>query len=203
MTRPSAPDASRPYFVASKALTPRVRVVPARRRRDSRPRSQGKIVKRLLSPRAVGAFIFMALWLAVLPLPAHAALGAAASSASSDANHLSATQRAATPQSAGYTVSEMTTDSGTTVREYLGPNGVVFGVAWEGPTLPDLRVLLGSYFDRYAATQSANALRGARSPLGVSNSDLVVFSGGQLRAFSGRAYLPQAVPTGIDVNVIH
>jgi hypothetical protein len=29
-----------------------------------------------------------------------------------------------------------------------------------------------------------------------------VFSGGHLRAFAGHAYLPQAVPAGVDVNVI-
>jgi hypothetical protein len=36
----------------------------------------------------------------------------------------------------------------------------------------------------------------------VSGSELVVYSGGHLRAFSGYAYLPQALPAGVDPGVI-
>jgi hypothetical protein len=84
------------------------------------------------------------------------------------------------------------------VREYVASNGMVFGVAWEGPTLPDLKTVLGASFDEYVA---AGAKRRG-TPLAVSSSDLVVYSGGHLRAFSGHAYLPQAVPAGVDVGVI-
>ena len=45
-----------------------------------------------------------------------------------------------------YTVHEMRASTGTTVREYVSASGKVFGVAWEGPTLPDLRQVLGVYF---------------------------------------------------------
>jgi hypothetical protein len=108
-----------------------------------------------------------------------------------------ATARGATSKIA-YTVHLITLPSGTVVREYVAPNGIVFGVAWEGPTLPNLKAVLGEAFDQYAA---ATATRRA-TPLAVSNDALVVFSGGHLRAFAGYAYLPQALPAGVDASVI-
>ena len=64
-----------------------------------------------------------------------------------------------------YTVHEMQSSSGTAVREYVSSTGTVFAVAWQGPWLPDLRQLLGPYFDDYQrALQTASAgAEGARS----------------------------------------
>lgn len=132
-----------------------------------------------------------------LSFAAHAALGQNVSSVDADQTRLHAVARSATTRNA-YSVHLMTMPSGTLVREYVGRNGIVFGVAWQGPTLPDLKSMLGTSFDTYVA---ATAIRRG-TPLAVSSSDLVVFSGGHLRAFSGHAYLPQAVPVGVDVGVI-
>ncbi|WEY40511.1 DUF2844 domain-containing protein [Paraburkholderia sp. SUR17] len=129
--------------------------------------------------------------------PAHATLGESAISVNHDVASLRAVAQAAVVQAA-YTVHEITLASGTVVREYVAPGGIVFGVAWEGPTLPDLKAMLGAAFDQYVA---ANATRKA-TPLAVSNNDLVVYSGGHLRAFAGHAWLPRAVPAGVDVGVI-
>jgi hypothetical protein len=133
----------------------------------------------------------------VLSLPAQAALGQNVSTVGNDQVLMHATAHSASSQAA-YTVHLLTLPSGTEVREYVAPGGTVFGVAWAGPTLPDLKTTLGAAFDPYVA---ATATRRA-TPLVVSNGDLVVFSGGHLRAFAGHAYLPQAVPAGVDVNVI-
>lgn len=132
-----------------------------------------------------------------LSFAAHATLGQNVSTLDSDQARLHAIAHTATTQSA-YSVHLMTMPSGTLVREYVARNGMVFGVAWEGPTLPDLKSTLGASFDTYVAATASR--RG--TPLAVSNSDLVIFSGGHLRAFSGHAYLPQAVPAGVDVGVI-
>ena len=48
-----------------------------------------------------------------------------------------------------YTVHEMELPSGTIVREYVSPAGVVFGVAWQGPFMPDLRQLFGAYYEQF------------------------------------------------------
>lgn len=132
-----------------------------------------------------------------LSFSAHAALGQNATSIDSDQAQMHALTQPVTTQHA-YTVHLLSLPSGTLVREFTGANGVVFGVAWEGPTLPDLKALLGTSFDAYA---SATATRRA-TPLAVSTDSLVVYSGGHLRAFAGHAYLPQAVPTGVDAGVI-
>jgi hypothetical protein len=132
-----------------------------------------------------------------LSFGAYAALGQTVATVDSDQVRMHAVARTASTQSA-YSVHTMTLPSGTLVREYVAANGIVFGVAWEGPTLPDLKSLLGASFDQYVSAGAAR--RG--TPLAVSNSNLVVYSGGHLRAFSGYAYLPQAVPAGVDVGVI-
>jgi hypothetical protein len=132
-----------------------------------------------------------------LSFAAHATLGQNVSTVDGDQSRLRAVAHTSTTQSA-YSVHLMTLPSGTLVREYVARNGIVFGVAWEGPTLPDLKSILGTSFDVYVAATAKR--RG--TPLAVSSSDLVVYSGGHLRAFSGYAYLPQAVPAGVDVGVI-
>ncbi|WP_414719363.1 DUF2844 domain-containing protein [Trinickia sp.] len=128
---------------------------------------------------------------------AQATLGQRADSVAADATRLSAIAHASNVHAA-YTVHTITLPSGTVVREYAGADGIVFGVAWDGPTLPDLRTTLGAAFDRFTG---ASPTRGS-GPLAVSASDLVVYSSGHLRAFSGHAYLPQALPAGVDATIV-
>jgi hypothetical protein len=87
---------------------------------------------------------------------------------------------------------------GTVLREYAAPNGEVFAVTWRGPFVPNLKQLLGRYFDEYAA--AASARRSDHRHVDVRRSDLVVQAGGHMRAMIGRAYLPQAVPSGVSVG---
>ncbi|QGZ62994.1 DUF2844 domain-containing protein [Paraburkholderia acidisoli] len=109
--------------------------------------------------------------------------GAASSSASSNA----------------YSVQQTTLANGTVVREYLAPDGSVFGVAWNGQQMPDLSALLGTYFPQYVAGLKANRAAGrVRGPGVVEQSGLVVHSGGHMGAFSGQAWLPQALPAGVS-----
>lgn len=97
-----------------------------------------------------------------------------------------------------YAIHEIQTPAGTTVREYVSRQGMVFAIAWRGPLMPDLRQALGRYFDRYAA--AASAKRAGRRPVAIRESDLVVQSGGHMRSFSGRAYLPQLLPQGVTLE---
>ncbi|ACC70706.1 DUF2844 domain-containing protein [Paraburkholderia phymatum] len=89
---------------------------------------------------------------------------------------------------------------GTTIREYATCDGYVFAYAWQGPTMPDLARLLGRYAERYrakAATQlgAFGYLHASR----VDQPDIVVESGGQMRSYVGRAWLPAAVPSGFSL----
>lgn len=131
--------------------------------------------------------------------PAHAALGGSPDSVAADGSALRG-QLTSTAMVA-YDVQEI--DSGElAVREYVTRTGQVFAVTWQGPTMPDLQQLLGTYFGRF---QSAAAAAHASNPgihreLVVSQSDLVVVSTGRLRDFHGLAYLPALVPAGVSID---
>ncbi|WP_235914254.1 DUF2844 domain-containing protein [Rugamonas rivuli] len=100
-----------------------------------------------------------------------------------------------------YTVSQSTLDSGTVVREYMNAEGVVFAVSWNGPALPDLRTLLG---DKFAVLTSTAAKRpkAGHSQLAVEQQDVVIVSGGHMRAYAGHAWIPGTLPAGFDTSVI-
>lgn len=100
-----------------------------------------------------------------------------------------------------YTVSQSTLDSGTIVREYSDAAGVVFAVAWNGPTLPDLRTLLGDKFTTMASA-AAKRPKAGHSQLTVEQSDVVIVSNGHMRAFNGNAWIPSALPAGFDLSGI-
>ena len=62
-----------------------------------------------------------------------------------------------------YTVHVIQAANGTVVNEYESAEGNVFAVAWHGPFLPDMRQILGSYYDQYAqARQAQNGMRRGR-----------------------------------------
>lgn len=134
--------------------------------------------------------------LLIFARPAFAGLGENASSVLADQAHLQGTLRTKLAQS--YWVQEIQSASGITVREYVSASGKVFAVAWQGPWFPDLQQLLASYFTQFqqAAQAQANSQRGRR-PLFIQLPGLVVQSGGHVRAFSGRAYLPDQLPHGV------
>ena len=140
--------------------------------------------------------------------PARAALGGSPMPTPSDATTvtLSPTAHAASAAASGsgattaasYSVRSTTYSSGTRVREYVGADGNVFGIAWNGPRMPDLQALLGNYFPQYASgVQALKALRPGRGPVAVEQPDLVVHSGGHMGSFFGQAWLPSALPTGV------
>lgn len=141
---------------------------------------------------------------AILPLlvflaaPAAAALGGAEASIAADQAHMKATRRIVSAPL--YTVHEIQAASGTVVREYVSAQGQVFAVAWQGPLMPDLQQILGSYFADYQA--AARSKRARRGPLLVQQPGLVVQSGGHMRSFSGRAYIPELLPANVTVDEI-
>lgn len=137
------------------------------------------------------------LFAGVAASPVQAALGEPVASIETDRLQVGGTVRVL--PSAAYTVHELQAPSGTVVREYVSPAGIVFGVAWQGPSMPDLRQVLGTYFDRYVQAASK---RNARGPVAIEQPGLIVQSGGHMRAFVGRAYIPEALPAGVTVDAI-
>jgi hypothetical protein len=141
--------------------------------------------------------------LAIVMSPAVAALGQApskfvASPATPAAKLLSAAP--ATGISI-YRVQETLLENGTTVREYATPAGLVFAVAWQGPILPDLDVLLGNYFHSFKLETDQARLFGRRgAPVDMTRDGLVVRSNGRMRNFFGHAYVVDLVPAGVSIK---
>lgn len=127
-----------------------------------------------------------------------------ASAASSGMVTSSASSAAASSGASSYTVRTTTLGNNNVVREYISASGDVFGLAWSGPQMPNLSSLLGSYFPQYVeGVTNARKLRGGgHGPGVVQGSGLVVYSGGHMGAFSGQAYLPQALPAGVSASDI-
>ena len=101
----------------------------------------------------------------------------------------------ATSTGPNYTMRDTTLASGTRVREYVSNGGVVFAVSWEGPVMPDLKGLLGKYFDTMVA-ESTRSPKAGRSQIAVNLPEVAINSGGHMRAFEGSAWIPAALPAG-------
>src|SRR5208283_3196574 len=90
--------------------------------------------------------VLLSALLLALPLPAMAALGDNAASVLTDQAHMKGTLRSVDNRT--YVMHEITSTTGTVVREFVSPAGAVFGVAWEGQFPPDLQQLLGPYYEQ-------------------------------------------------------
>jgi hypothetical protein len=134
-------------------------------------------------------------------LTAHAALGGDIASVQADQIHMQGSVRMTSAE--GYTVQEIQGSNGIVVREYVSHAGKVFGVAWQGPWPPDLRQLLGSYFDQYEqALKTQRAGHIERGPMLINQPGLVVEMRGHPRSFFGHAYVPGMLPAGTHAEDI-
>jgi hypothetical protein len=138
----------------------------------------------------------MALFIAVVP--AWAALGQSEQSVVADQQNLGAHLHTAVLRD--YRVHEMSRPDGSKVREFVSPAGKVFGVAWQGPVMPNLSQVLGSYYAQYQAAPRSPRTR--RGPMRIQVGDLVVESSGHMRSFRGRAYLNSMMPANVTQEVI-
>ena len=100
-----------------------------------------------------------------------------------------------------FQVRTTTDDGGTTISYYSTPAGQIFAYTWQGPTMPDLKTLLGNFYDSWR--DGAASAQASTSPLHatrIAQPDVVVESGGQMRSYVGRAWLPGALPAGVSAD---
>jgi hypothetical protein len=134
-------------------------------------------------------------------LPAFAELGGYADSVETDRAAMKATLKVR--QAKTYAVHEITTPSKTVVREFVGSDGRVFGVAWQGPFLPDLSKILGSFHAQYAdAIRAEKRTYAGHRPVDIRQPRLVVQGGGHMLGHFGRAYVPDMIPEGVSTDAI-
>lgn len=142
----------------------------------------------------------------LLAAPAFAGLGEAPTAqAAAESSQAAGARSKAAPRSVapeGYTVNEIRTAAGGVITEYVSPAGVVFGVSWRSPIMPDLHKLLGAYFPTFEQAAVASRSSGRRGPLAIDSADLVLQSGGRMRDYQGRAYVPGLLPPNVAGEVI-
>lgn len=137
--------------------------------------------------------------LVLLASPAFAALGENAGSVQTDSAKIHAQARIIPAQF--FVIHEMRMATGTVVREFVSPEGIVFAVAWQGPFAPDFRQLLGSYFDAYMQAAQNPANRRGRG-LHIDTGEMVFESAGHMRFLAGRVYLRDKLPQGVPNDAV-
>jgi hypothetical protein len=147
------------------------------------------IIRRALAAGAVAGLLFQG-----LPQPARAALGGNADSVETDRVSMKGLTR---PAPAGALKKQaLQLPSGTVVTEYLNASGVVYAVTWQGPTLPNLRQVLGNYFANYQTAARTPVVR--HRVVRLDSPDVMIESTGKMRAFVGRAWVPALLPSGVS-----
>ncbi|MBU3556236.1 DUF2844 domain-containing protein [Polynucleobacter sp. Ross1-W9] len=125
----------------------------------------------------------------MLPSVSQAELGGNAASILSEQQEFNS--QLSNTQQGGVVVCTQTLPSGIVIQEYLSGNGTVFAVTWSGPALPNLQILLGSYFKDYLA-----AIKEARRSIYLNNENVIIQSSGMMGAFQGFAFLSKQAPAG-------
>lgn len=152
--------------------------------------------------RLAGSWVVLTIFMIALAAPSFAALGASSESIQADQLLFGASVR--TIQADAYVIHEMRLPYSTVVREYVSrSNTVVFGVSWQGPFMPDLKRLLGTYSYLYLeAARNRRENHAGYRLLNIRGPSLVLQSIGHMGAFSGRAYDPRLLPPGVSANAI-
>jgi hypothetical protein len=134
-------------------------------------------------------------------VPARASLGGDMASVRDDQTKLQGSLQSTAKDT--YTVHEIQAASGVVVREYIATSGAVFGVTWQGRVHPNLRQVLGAYYDQFVqAVQAHRAKHPGLGPVITQLNGLEVETGGHMKSLFGRVYLTQSVPAGMRVEDI-
>ncbi len=133
--------------------------------------------------------------------PAQAALGKSISSVWADGRVIEATHVLNLP---GPLVSETTvlTSFGVKAREFSGPTGSVFAIAWSTHGVPYLEDLYAGYFPGYLAWIHAHPQPANIAALSVRTADLRAHAMGHMGDWSGSAYVPALIPPGVDLATV-
>ncbi len=137
---------------------------------------------------------------AAFNLPVLASLGGNPDSVSADRAHMNASITVAS--NGNFNIHQIQTPEGTAVDEYVSSTGTVFAVAWHGHFVPDMQQIMGTYFDQYSAALQSQQKHSGRRPLNINHSGLVVQSGGHMRDYFGRVYIPSLLPQGFNPDQI-
>jgi len=150
--------------------------------------------------RYAKAILSTLLVLALGRMPALAGLGQPEASVTSDQLHMKSEHRV--EQFQAYKVHELANTEGAVVREYVSPEGTVFGITWHGRSTPDMNQLLGNYVNNFAtATRDQTQIRQRRG-ITVKTNDFVYTNFCRMGVCTGSAYAPKLLPSNVSVEVM-
>lgn len=130
---------------------------------------------------------------------AQATLGAPADSIQSDQIRFKGVRRESV--SLGMRSHVISLSDGSSIKQFVNAQGVVFAVSWSTRLKPDLAALLGPHFASYAAASGApTGIADSKRQRSVRAPNLVVHQAGRMNAFGGLAYVPSLVPEGVDAD---
>ena len=134
--------------------------------------------------------------------PAWAVLGGGVADVQGEQLRMRATRAVTTTFQPG-SVHELRLADGSSIRQYINAQGIVYAVAWSTRVKPDFTQLLGRYATDFDAGAAA-ALRtpGIKRSIVVDQGDLVLQSGGRQGAFVGKAWLKSQMPASSSANAI-
>jgi hypothetical protein len=139
---------------------------------------------------------------------AWAALGGDEGTIEADRQMMSRQARRAQPAvHESFTMHEIT-NGPNVLREYVSADGTVFGIAWTGLSHPDFSKVLGTYWAEFhqsivsAQEKAATPHHRMRAQTSVSTPNIVVVTGGHMRAIRGKAYIPSLLPQGVTPDEI-
>ena len=142
----------------------------------------------------------MSLVLILGTIPASATLGQSEASVTTDQLHMKSEHRVQTFQN--YKVHELSIANGATVREYVSPQGSVFGVTWQGRSTPDMTQLLGTYLNNMQTATPAQTKILPRRGMSVKTDDFVYSNFCRMGTCRGSAYVPSLIPSNVSVEVM-
>jgi hypothetical protein len=152
-------------------------------------------VKCTLRPSAIGAGWARgtaALTLMMALAPAWAYLGGDLASVQADQTRMRAA-RLTTSAAQAASVHDIRLADGSSIRQFVNAQGIVYAVAWSTRMKPDFAQMLG----RHAAE-----FDGLQRSVTVDRGDLVVHSAGRPGAFVGKAWLKSQLPAGTSADAI-
>jgi hypothetical protein len=145
------------------------------------------------------AILSALLVLALGNMPAWAGLGQPEASVTSDQLRMKSEHRVQEFQA--YKVHELANTEGAVVREYVSPEGTVFGITWQGRSTPDMNQLLGNYTNNFqTATRDQTQIRQRRG-ITIKTNDFVYTNFCRMGVCSGSAYAPKLVPSNVSAEV--
>ena len=138
--------------------------------------------------------------LVLASVPVRAGLGQPEASVTSDQIHMKSEHRVQQFQT--YKVHELANTEGAVVREYVSPEGTVFGITWHGRSTPDMNQLLGNYVNNFETATRDQTRVLPRRGITIKTNDFVYTNFCRMGVCTGSAYAPKLVPSNVTVEVM-